>query len=504
MKTPRIQIIGGLSVVLCACATSKPASTPAAESSAATKKSTAPVAPVAEDPTGVSAKGKRELGDAYDFYAGQKKAGVVDWAAVEKRFERVADDDDVPEAYYNVGVAHERMHHRDEAVAAYNKALSKKPTLRQARENLAVIYQNEGKLAEAKEMYQDILRQYPEDSGARARLAVILRESGDCERAVELSKEALARDPKNLTAHKALVRCYIDQKKLSLAKLMALRAEKLDEADPEIYLAQGLILVEEGDEPAALSQFRQATKVSAEYLPARSEILKIALKHGNYPDAAEQLQAIIKLQPKDVNAYQDLAVAYRAMGQLDKAMATYEAELKIQEVAPAYFGMGIIYRAKQNPDKCVEYCRKFQGLEPATPPNHPVVAVLQDCENSIKMREEAKRMEEEAKVQAEERKRQEAEKKQQEAEAKKAQEKAANQQELQKAATQGAQPGQAAPAQKAKEPAPAEKSKAPAEAAPTPAPAPAKPKAAPPPPPPPPPPAPTSDTPPVKEADEPP
>lgn len=499
MKNLRIHIVV-LTALSWACATTQPASKPAAEptATAGKKTTTAPAPTGPEDNTGVSTKGKRELGDAYDFYAGQKKAGVVDWAAVEKRFERVADNDDVPEAYYNMGVAHERLHHRDEAVAAYNKALSKKPSLRQARENLAVIYQNEGKLAEAKEMYQDILRQYPEDSGARARLAVILRESGDCDRAVELAKEALARDPKNLTAHKALVRCYIDQKKLSMAKLMALRAEKLDEADPEIYLAQGLILVEEGDEPAALNQFRQATKVSPEYLPARSEILKIALKHGNYPDAAEQLQAVIKLQPKDVNAYQNLAVAYRAMGQLDKALATYEAELKIQEVAPAYFGMGIIYKAKQNPDKCIEYCRKFQGLEPAIPPNHPVVAVMQDCENTIKMREEAKRMEEEAKRQEEERKRLEAEKKKQDAEAKKTQEKAANQQELQKAATQGSQPAQAAPAEKSKEAAPA---KEPGEAAPTPAPAPAKTKAAPPPPPPA---APTTDTPPVKEADEPP
>lgn len=420
----------------------------------------------------INAKAKLLFDDALKAWDAQKKSRSYDYSSLEKRFRAAADaDPNLAEATYNLGVLAERQGKTKEAVALYKEALSRKPTLRQAAENLAVIAQNNGDEAGAVRIYQDIMTSYPDDASSRARLAEVARRKGDLDKAIELSREALFRDPKTLQAYKTMMLVYQEQGQYSMARLIALRATKLDDADPEIYYTVGLINLAEKDPLKAKAQFKKALEVRPDYLPAHYQLASMAMQSGNYLAAEEHLRAVLQSNGKNAEALMDLGVAYKGLGQLDKAMATYDEVQKLNSEMPElYLNRGVIIGLKGDPDKAIQLFKTYIARkgEAGLGMDHPVHKLIEEQEAVIKQREENKRI-------AEEVARMEAEAKKQE-EAAAAEEKKKQEEELRK--QQEAAKGGGAPAPAAKdESKPPEAKKAPA---PTPAPAPAP--AAPPPP----------------------
>ncbi|MFN7130498.1 MAG: adventurous gliding motility TPR repeat lipoprotein GltE, partial [Myxococcales bacterium] len=310
----------------------------------------------------VTPRAKRLFDDAVAAYEEQKKLRVFDWPLLASKFKAAADADErLAEAWFNLGYIYEQMRKPDEARAADRTALQKKPTLKQAAENMAVMLQNEGKNADAVAIYQDILTKYPDDGGARARMAALYRESGDHERALRYAREALMREPQNLTAYKVLMRTYLDRNNLNMAKLVALRAKKIDETDPELTYTIGLILQKEGDEQGAIAQFKEALKVRDDYLVARLRVAEIAVKHRDWASAEEQYRKIAQYDGKNPRVHLNLGVAYKGLGKIDKAMAEYDLALKAEPPLPeALFNMGVLFhRHKDAPDKAIEFYKKY-------------------------------------------------------------------------------------------------------------------------------------------------
>lgn len=381
----------------------------------------------------VTSKSLRLFDDASKAFADQKKVRVFDWALLEKKYQAVVDADDrFGEAYFNLGVVYEHLRRPDDAKRAYRRALAKKPSLRQAAENLAVMAENEGKPGEAAEQYREILAKYPDDGAARARLASLMRESGDHERAMKFAREALMREPQNLTAYKVMMRTYLERNNLNMAKLVALRATRLQQ-DPELYYTMGLIALRENDEPGAIGQFRAALKERDEFLSARIALAAIAVKHRDWLNAGEQYKKIVQYEPKNVAARVNLGLAYRGQGQVDKAMAELDNVLKTdaKNGAEALYQMGVIFqKSKDAPEKALEYYKRFlEAKGGAIEGDHLVYENVRQCEQIIRQMQEAKAEEERAKAQEAERKKLEDQRKREEAEKAKAEETAKKQAE---------------------------------------------------------------------------
>lgn len=347
----------------------------------------------------ISGRAKLLFEDALKDLEKQKKAGAMDYAGLTRRFQAAADaDPNFGEPVYNQGVLAERQGKIQEAFAFYKEALRRKPTLRQASENMAVILQNSGKEDQAVEVYKNILESYPDDGSSRARLAEIYRRRGDGARALELAREALFREPKTLTAYKVMMRVYYEQRQLSLAKLVALRALKLDENDAEIYHTLGLICLEEKEPAKARVQFKRAVAARADYLPSQLELAKMALAQENYAGAEESLRRILQANGKNAAAHVDLGVAYKGMGQLDKAMAEYDEAQKLDANLPSiYLNRGIIIALKGDPVKAIEYYKQYISVGGGVSGEHPVHELIREAEAEIQRREDEKRALEEAK-----------------------------------------------------------------------------------------------------------
>jgi tetratricopeptide (TPR) repeat protein len=369
--------------------------------------------PAESEPTPINSKAKLLFEDGVKAADAQKKAKSPDYAALEKKFSAAADaDSQLAEATYNLGVLAERQGKTKEAVSLYKEALAKKPSLRQAAENLAVIAQNNGDEKGAVAIYQDILTNYPDDASSRARLAEIYRRRGENDKALELAREALFREPRTLQAYKTMMSVYFEQKQFSLARLIALRASKIDESDPEIAYTLGLINLAEKDPVKARVQFKRAVEARPDFLPAHYELAKMAFVQEDYHSAEEHLRRILQTNGANPQALVNLGVAYKGMGQLDKAMQVYDEAQKLNgELPELSLNRGIIVALKGDPEKAITLFKTYlarKGGETAVPVEHPVHALIEEQEKAIKQREEEKRLAEEGKRMEEEMKKQEA------------------------------------------------------------------------------------------------
>jgi tetratricopeptide (TPR) repeat protein len=366
-----------------------------------TAQPTGPAKPA--EPVAISNRAKVRFDDALGAFEAQKKAGAFDYPSLERKFKDALEaDQNLAEAEYNLGVLSERQGKLDQARAHYESALKKKPTLRQAAENLAVMAQNAGDITSAVALYQGILKIFPEDASSRARLAEIYRQNGDHEKAMEFARAALMREPQSVTAYKVMMRSYLERKQLAMAKLVALRAMKIDQNDPELHHTIGLILLQEEKKDAARLSFKRAVEVRADYLPSRVLLAQMDLEAEDYPGAEEHLRRILQADSKNAAAHLNLGIAYKGQGQLDKAMQEYDEAEKLEpKMAAIYLNRAImLHRHKGAPERAIELYRKYiamSGGEVALNAEHPIFGLLREAESIVQAQREALAAEEQQK-----------------------------------------------------------------------------------------------------------
>ena len=102
---------------------------------------------------------------------------------------------DYDEAYNNMGNTLKEQGKLEEAIEAYAKAISIKPDYAEAYSNMGVILKEQGKLEEAIEAYTKALSIKPDYAEAYYNLGITLKEQGKLEDAIEAYKKALNLKP---------------------------------------------------------------------------------------------------------------------------------------------------------------------------------------------------------------------------------------------------------------------------------------------------------------------
>jgi len=379
--------------------------TACASSTSAQKAPVTPVAaPVASGPSTPNSRAMLLFEDATKAAEAQAKSGQRDDAALERRFQAVQQADPTfAEADYNLGVLAERQGKRDQAFALYRSALQKKPSLKPAAEGLARLTRAQGDLPSAIAQWNDIARAFPDDAESRAQLAEIYRLSGDHDRAQEMSRQSLIRDPKNLDAYKTLLRSNLDRKQYAMAELVGVRALKISTTDPDLYLAIGDVQLAKGSPDKAAAQYQKALEASQGFVPARLALARLALKDEDFAAAEKHLSRAVADGGGTAEVHLDLGVAFRGLGQPDKALAEYDAAEKLQpKLAAVYLNRGIVLqRYKDAPDKSLELYKQYVALsggESALPNDAPVLALRREAEALVAAKSQAKVQEQQTKT----------------------------------------------------------------------------------------------------------
>ncbi|HEY6100758.1 MAG TPA: adventurous gliding motility TPR repeat lipoprotein GltE [Anaeromyxobacter sp.] len=405
-------VLAALAAALGACATSAPAPAqkPAAPARAAASpppRAAAGREAAAEAQDAVSPRAQRLFEEAVRAEDEQRKLKVpTDWAYLERKWRAVLDAAEVAEARYNLGVALEAQGKLDDARAEYERAWELKPGLRQAAVNLGVLLEKQGDVRAAAAIYQDVIRGFPEDSLSRERLAALYRATGQVDEAWRLAREALVRDPRSVGAQKVLVQVALARNELDLAKLVALRAQKLDPSDPELPFLVGQVLAKQGDDAAATVQLRKALALREDYLPARHALLEAALRKQAWGAVAEHAAAMLKVEPANAPLHLVHGLALRHLGKPDEALAAYQQADKAGggRLPEVRLARGVLLaRVKGECEPAIAEIKAYQRAVPIVPDAAQVTKVVRDCEQMLeenrKAAEAARQMQAEAQKQ---------------------------------------------------------------------------------------------------------
>lgn len=374
---PAVLALGALGAG-CAGSTPKPGAAPRAGDRGASG------GPVAE---AVSARAQRLFDDAVQALEDQKKLKVpTDWALLERKWRGVVEAGDLAEAHYNLGVALEQQGKLAEARESYQRALQRKPGLRQAAVNLGVLLEKSGDAAGAAQLYAGVIRDFPDDAVSRARLAALYRASGQLDEAWRLAREALLRDPEAVGAYKVLIRVALARNQLDLAKLVALRAAKIDATDPDLPYFTGLVLASSGDDAGAAAQFKKALTLDPGHLPARRALLAAAVKAQAWGGVAEHAKAILQATPDDAPVLLALGIAQRHLGQGDAALASYAQAERLggDRLPEVHLARAVFYmRVKNACEPAVEEFKAYARVGGPAAGNPVVFKLQRECEEIV-------------------------------------------------------------------------------------------------------------------------
>ena len=151
-------------------------------------------------------------------------------------------------------------------------------------------------------------------------------------------------------------------------------------------------------------QFKKAVEARPDFLPAHLQLAKMALAQEDYTSAEESIRRILQANSKNPEALVNLGVAYKGMGQYDKAMAAYDAAAKLNPNMPEVFlNRGFVASVKGEPEKAIELGNTYIQMKGgAVDSTHAVHTLIKDSEAILAKRaEDKKAAEEAAKMEAE-------------------------------------------------------------------------------------------------------
>jgi predicted CXXCH cytochrome family protein len=259
------------------------------------------------------------IGMALIATAADRRAGVT-------RIERQMDHDPEARAVAVLGEAYFADGKHAEAIAAFERALAKDPSLPKARYNLAQAFEAAGQIDRARAAYEQA-GDFPE---ARYALGNLLRRSGDLTEAIRQYRRALALRPTYTDAHINLGSIYADQARFDEALAALEQALRIDPSADEAHNNLGRVFAAKGSVPKALVHLRRALALNAANVTARYNLARVFQSTNAMPAAAAEYRRVLATRPGLVEAHVGLGQALGDMNQIDGAIAEFREALRLQ------------------------------------------------------------------------------------------------------------------------------------------------------------------------------
>lgn len=239
-----------------------------------------------------------------------KSAHYGDAASVLKRYVQIKPDDFT--GRFNLGVAYDYTPKFDEALEQYAVAERLRPNDAATKNNIGRIYFKRDKYPEAIAKFNEALKIDPNFPDARTNLAIVLaaQEKWDDSNA---QWQTLAS-----TAETSLRGATTS----SARTLYSSRAAIAHSGLASNFLAQGA-------NQKAVDEYRRLLTVAPGDLEARSGLGRALYNLKDYAGAEAAYGIIIKANPKNADAYNDMGVSQEAHGQRKQALESYSKALEI-------------------------------------------------------------------------------------------------------------------------------------------------------------------------------
>ena len=288
-----------------------------------------------------------------------------EYAEAEKRFRTALEyEPNFTDARNSLGILYNKLGRRDDALKEFLKVIAVDPEYAEALNNIGVIYKEQGKAQEAIASFRKAMTADPEFAGSFSNMALALEQQGDLKGAEEMFRNALQRDPQNVqvrTNYGALLYTLgrFDQARLELEKAIGIdpsdpsahnnlgavygrlgrtsdeiaayrKAVALDPDYADVHHNLGLALLKQGKTEEGEGELKKALVIDPRYAPAYLNLARSLLGHGRTSEVVDVLTTGTRLLPGDPDLQGLLGEAYLRLGQKERAIAAFEASLRLK------------------------------------------------------------------------------------------------------------------------------------------------------------------------------
>jgi len=278
----------------------------------------------------------------------------------------------------NLGATLNEQSRLEEAGAEFREAIRLDPKLALAHSNLGNVYLQQRKYAEAVEKYKTAIRLDPKFMAPRMRLAVMLQLLKKYPEAAAAARSAIQLEPNHAQAHLELGKALDALDKHHEAIRAYRDAARLEPNGTGALINIGQILLGQEKYSDAVDVLRQAIARNQQDGYAYYWLGRALYRLERYEEAVQAFLQDIRLGPNDRWASSDLsrthfvlARAYRAMGELDKAIAALQDAVRIDpNYKAAYNNLGLALKGRGRFKEAIDALNKAVALDPKNGSTH--------------------------------------------------------------------------------------------------------------------------------------
>jgi len=244
-------------------------------------------------------------------------------------------------AAYRLGWCYNEQEKYGDAIWALKDAVRLDPSDEKARIELGFAYRSAERYQEAIETYREILTINPKSIDAHYYIGWTQNERGDYPAAIDALKEAVRLDPERAEAFEDLGYAYRRSGKFedSVAAYSNAASVEPDKAGPlkalgDIYFSD----LRQLDKAAMF--YQESLKLDPDDTASQYNLGWALNELGKSDEAIGPLSRVTQLEPRNIDAWNELGFAFRNTKQNGPSFEAYSRSLKLEpDGAPAHFGL---------------------------------------------------------------------------------------------------------------------------------------------------------------------
>ncbi len=247
--------------------------------------------------------------------------------------------------WHLLGVIYTAAGRREQAIAAYQKALQCDPNQAETHNNLAIVFAQSSRLPEALEHYQQAIALAPDYTQSYYNLAKTYKALGNPEAAICHYQKALALNPEYTEAWQNLGNLYLEQSEVA----------------------------------AAITHYQHALKLNPQLIHLHAQLASLLHQQNQIDEAIHHYQAALIHYPQSFQLHHDLGVALGACKQTDSAINYYYRALHLHPNSPeAHNNLGVALSHQEELEAAIAEYHLALALSPQYPDAYNNLAVALD------------------------------------------------------------------------------------------------------------------------------
>lgn len=270
---------------------------------------------------------------------------------------------DFVRAWNNLGSTLAQAGDVKEGIGAFREGLKKAPADLQLRLNLGTALRTVGDSDGAITELRSVLLNSPNNPEIHYQIGLALREKGDRDAAVAEFEMALQLDPEYREGYYSL-----GQTLQQIAAALR-RGRSSPVPEQKDLIERGLNLARRGDVHSAVEELRKAVAVDAGSPEAHFHLGAALWYAGQGAQAAEALDAALRLDPAAAPAVSLRGVVFRESGDLESARRMFQRAVALQPDSPTgYFDLALLFLRSRQLERALGQFEAGLNLPPAPGP----------------------------------------------------------------------------------------------------------------------------------------